>query len=52
MADEVGPFRTEAKLAHALSTIDDMTRALGERPLGDGARSICAGSNGSICATC
>jgi succinate dehydrogenase flavoprotein subunit len=37
MADEVGPFRTEARLAHALATIDDMTRALGERPAGDNA---------------
>jgi succinate dehydrogenase/fumarate reductase flavoprotein subunit len=37
MADEVGPFRTEAKLAHALATIDEMTRALGERPAGDNA---------------
>jgi succinate dehydrogenase / fumarate reductase, flavoprotein subunit len=35
MADDVGPFRTEARLAHALATIDDMTRALGERPAGD-----------------
>jgi len=37
MADDVGPFRTEARLAHALATIDDMTRALGERPAGDNA---------------
>ena len=35
MADEVGPFRTEAKLAHALAAIDDMSAALGERPVGD-----------------
>jgi succinate dehydrogenase / fumarate reductase, flavoprotein subunit len=35
MADDVGPFRTEARLAHALATIDYMTRALGERPAGD-----------------
>jgi succinate dehydrogenase / fumarate reductase flavoprotein subunit len=34
MADEVGPFRTEAKLERALATINDMTRALGE-PAGD-----------------
>jgi succinate dehydrogenase/fumarate reductase flavoprotein subunit len=34
MADEVGPFRTEAKLERARATIDDMTRALGE-PAGD-----------------
>jgi succinate dehydrogenase / fumarate reductase, flavoprotein subunit len=37
MADEVGPFRAEAKLVHALATIDDMTRTLGERPAGDNA---------------
>jgi succinate dehydrogenase/fumarate reductase flavoprotein subunit len=32
MADEVGPFRTQAKLARALAAIADMKRALGERP--------------------
>ena len=36
MADDVGPFRTEGKLRRALATIDEMTRALGERPIGDG----------------
>src|SRR3984957_18572975 len=36
MADDVGPFRTEAKLTRALTTIDELTRALGERPAGDG----------------
>src|SRR5205823_4330477 len=36
MADDVGPFRTETKLARALATIDEMTRALGERPIGSG----------------
>jgi succinate dehydrogenase/fumarate reductase flavoprotein subunit len=36
MADDVGPFRTEEKLGRALRTIEDMTRALGERPNGDG----------------
>jgi succinate dehydrogenase / fumarate reductase flavoprotein subunit len=36
MADDVGPFRTEAKLKRALATMDGMTRALGERPIGDG----------------
>jgi succinate dehydrogenase/fumarate reductase flavoprotein subunit len=36
MADDVGPFRTEAKLKRALATMDEMTRALGERPIGDG----------------
>jgi succinate dehydrogenase/fumarate reductase flavoprotein subunit len=35
MADEVGPFRTAAKLERALAAIDEMTRALGERPAGD-----------------
>ena len=34
MADDVGPFRTEAKLARALETIRDMTDALGARPPG------------------
>src|SRR6266852_6385744 len=28
MANDVGPFRTEAKLEHALATIAEMTRAL------------------------
>src|SRR5262249_47809630 len=36
MADDVGPFRTEAKLKRALATIDEMTTALGEQPIGDG----------------
>ena len=36
MADDVGPFRTEAKLERALAAIGDMTRALGERPIGEG----------------
>jgi succinate dehydrogenase / fumarate reductase, flavoprotein subunit len=35
MADDVGPFRTEAKLARALETIRDMTDALGARPPGN-----------------
>ena len=35
MADDVGPFRTEAKLKRALLAIDEMTGALGERPMGD-----------------
>jgi succinate dehydrogenase/fumarate reductase flavoprotein subunit len=35
MADDVGPFRTEAKLTRALTAIDDLTAALGERPAGD-----------------
>jgi succinate dehydrogenase / fumarate reductase flavoprotein subunit len=34
MADDVGPFRTEAKLARARAAIADMTAALGERPAG------------------
>jgi succinate dehydrogenase / fumarate reductase flavoprotein subunit len=32
MADDVGPFRTEAKLARALAAIAGMQHALGERP--------------------
>jgi succinate dehydrogenase/fumarate reductase flavoprotein subunit len=36
MADDVGPFRTHTKLERALATIEEMTRALGERPIGDG----------------
>ena len=36
MATDVGPLRTAAKLAHALEMIDEMTRELGERPMGDG----------------
>jgi succinate dehydrogenase/fumarate reductase flavoprotein subunit len=35
MADDVGPFRTGLKLKRALGIIDEMTRALGERPVGD-----------------
>jgi succinate dehydrogenase/fumarate reductase flavoprotein subunit len=36
MADDVGPFRTEAKLTRALATISDLTAQLGERPAGSG----------------
>ncbi|HLH90815.1 MAG TPA: FAD-binding protein [Xanthobacteraceae bacterium] len=36
MADDVGPFRTQAKLTRALATIDELTRALGDRPAGGG----------------
>jgi succinate dehydrogenase/fumarate reductase flavoprotein subunit len=36
MADDVGPFRTAAKLTRALATIDELTTVLGERPAGDG----------------
>ena len=35
MADDVGPLRTQARLARALATIDEMTRTLGVRPMGD-----------------
>jgi succinate dehydrogenase / fumarate reductase, flavoprotein subunit len=35
MADDVGPFRTAARLERALAAIDEMTRELGERPIGD-----------------
>jgi len=34
MADDVGPFRTRAKLARALASIDDLEAALGGRPAG------------------
>jgi len=36
MADDVGPFRTQAKLTRALASIDDLMLALGTRPVGDG----------------
>jgi succinate dehydrogenase flavoprotein subunit len=36
MSDDVGPLRTEAGLSRALATIDELTRALGDRPAGDG----------------
>jgi len=35
MADDVGPFRTQAKLERAVGVIDRLTAALGERPAGD-----------------
>ena len=34
MADDVGPFRDAVRLTRALSTIDDLTRVLGDRPAG------------------
>ena len=34
MADNVGPFRDAVRLTRALSTIDDLMHALGERPAG------------------
>ena len=36
MADDVGPFRTAAKLTRALATIGDLAAQLGERPAGGG----------------
>ena len=36
MADDAGPFRTQAKLERALRTIGDLTTALGDRPAGNG----------------
>ena len=36
MSDDVGPFRTGAKLERALAAIADMSGALGERPIGNG----------------
>jgi succinate dehydrogenase/fumarate reductase flavoprotein subunit len=35
MADDVGPLRDAARLTRALERIDDLTRALGDRPFGD-----------------
>jgi succinate dehydrogenase/fumarate reductase flavoprotein subunit len=35
MADDVGPLRTKAKLARALTRIDDLAAMLGDRPFGD-----------------
>ena len=52
MADDVGPFRTQIKLARALGVIDDLSSALGERPPATAAPLICNGSTGLICATC
>ena len=36
MADDVGPFRDAARLDRALAKIEDLTRALGDQPIGDG----------------
>jgi succinate dehydrogenase / fumarate reductase, flavoprotein subunit len=36
MADDVGPFRTQEKLARALGVIGELTGALGTHPIGDG----------------
>jgi succinate dehydrogenase/fumarate reductase flavoprotein subunit len=38
MADDVGPFRTRAKLERAIARIGDLSSELGERPFGDGRR--------------
>jgi succinate dehydrogenase / fumarate reductase, flavoprotein subunit len=38
MADNVGPFRTKAKLQRALGAIEDLKKGLGEHPAGDGGR--------------
>jgi succinate dehydrogenase / fumarate reductase flavoprotein subunit len=35
MADDVGPLRDAARLTRALDRIDELTRALGDRPFGD-----------------
>jgi succinate dehydrogenase / fumarate reductase flavoprotein subunit len=37
MADDVGAFRTAEKLKRAVVAIDDMSNALGERPIGGAA---------------
>ena len=53
MADDVGPLRTQARLARALATIDEMTRMLGVRLMGDNKPfDLRRSSTGSICATC
>ena len=36
MADDVGPLRSEQKLARALSRIDELNEMLGDRPFGSG----------------
>lgn len=36
MADDVGPLRTRASLERALSCIDDLDKAIGPTPFGDG----------------
>ena len=36
MADDVGPFRDAARLDRALAKIDALTRAVGDKPVGDG----------------
>jgi succinate dehydrogenase/fumarate reductase flavoprotein subunit len=41
MADDAGPFRTEAKLKRALGVIDELDRALPARPIGGGAFDLC-----------
>ena len=38
MAQQVGPFRTQAKLKHALAAIEAMSTEIGELPAGDGRR--------------
>ncbi len=35
MADEVGPFRTGAKLERAIARLERLSRDIGERPFGD-----------------
>ena len=55
MADDVGPFRTGAKLRRALAAIAEprrRARAASAGRVTQGARSICSGSTGSTCATC
>jgi succinate dehydrogenase / fumarate reductase flavoprotein subunit len=36
MEEDVGPFRSQTKLQHALAAIDDLARSLGDRPPGTG----------------
>jgi succinate dehydrogenase/fumarate reductase flavoprotein subunit len=36
MADDVGPYRDAVRLDRALAKIEDLTRTLGDQPIGDG----------------
>jgi succinate dehydrogenase / fumarate reductase flavoprotein subunit len=38
MADDVGPFRTAARLERAITRIEELEHGLGDRPFGDGGR--------------
>jgi succinate dehydrogenase/fumarate reductase flavoprotein subunit len=38
MTDDVGPFRTAARLERAITRIEELEHGLGDRPFGDGGR--------------